>query len=181
MEVVPCKCLSINNSSWLCMHVEHKIREINLVQHAIFVHSTHTDLCIVSFVYEINKGWERVPIKLVVHFNYLILFVYSACLLTQESGETSRERETLSYQANTSEIGEGRLSLVWDQAAARVYSRSEKLPRDNYHPQLHHHNCVVRMITIVIISSVSLFCTRRPRPHAAVDIILLSLAYIQST
>ena len=36
-----------------------------------FVHSTHTDLCIVSFIDEINKGWERVPIKLVVHFDYL--------------------------------------------------------------------------------------------------------------
>jgi hypothetical protein len=33
------------------------------------VHSTHTDLCIVSFVYEINKGWERVPVKLVVHYD----------------------------------------------------------------------------------------------------------------
>jgi hypothetical protein len=52
------------------------------------------DLCIVFFVYEINKGWERVP---VVHFDYLILLVYSACLLTWESGETSRVRETLSY------------------------------------------------------------------------------------
>ena len=61
------------------------------------MHSTHTDLCIVSFVYEINKGWERVPIKLVVHFDYPILLVYSACLLTWESGETSRVRETLSY------------------------------------------------------------------------------------
>ena len=61
------------------------------------MHSTHTDLCVVSFVYEINKGWERVPVKLVVHFNYFILFVYSACLVTK---------------ANTSGIGEGRLSLV---------------------------------------------------------------------
>jgi len=55
------------------------------------------ELCIISFVYEINKGWERVSIKLVVHFDYLILLVYSACLLTWESGETSRVRETLSY------------------------------------------------------------------------------------
>jgi hypothetical protein len=46
------------------------------------VHSTHTDLCIVPFVYEINKGWERVPVKLVMHFDYLILLMYSACLLT---------------------------------------------------------------------------------------------------
>jgi len=61
------------------------------------MHSTHTDLCIVFFVYEINKGWERVPIKLVVHFDYPILLVYSICLLTWESGETSRVRETLSY------------------------------------------------------------------------------------
>jgi hypothetical protein len=51
----------------------------------------------VSFVYEINTGWERVPIKFVVHFDYLILLVYFACLLTWESGETSRVRETLSY------------------------------------------------------------------------------------
>ena len=125
MEVVPCKCLSINSgcSSWLCRHVEHEIREISLVQHAIFVHSTHTDLCIVFFVYEINKGQERVSIKLVVHFDYSILLVYSACLLTWV-------RETLSYQANTSGIDEGRLSLARDQAAARIYSRSEKLPRD---------------------------------------------------
>ena len=41
------------------------------------MHGTHTYLCKVSFVYEINKGWERVPIKLVVHFDYLILLVYS--------------------------------------------------------------------------------------------------------
>ena len=49
------------------------------------MHSTHTDLCIVSFVYEINKGWERVPVKLVVHFDYLILLVYSACLVTRQT------------------------------------------------------------------------------------------------
>ena len=49
------------------------------------MHSTHTDLCIVSFVYEINKGWEIVPIKLVVHFDYLILLVYSACLVTWQT------------------------------------------------------------------------------------------------
>ena len=61
------------------------------------MHSTNTDLCIVFLVYEINKGWERVPIKLVVHFDYLILLVYSACLLTWKSEETSRVRETLSY------------------------------------------------------------------------------------
>jgi hypothetical protein len=61
------------------------------------VHSTYTDLCIVLFVYKINKDRERVLVKLVVHFNYLILLVYSACLLTRESGETSRVRKTLSY------------------------------------------------------------------------------------
>jgi hypothetical protein len=55
------------------------------VQHAIFVHSTHTDLCMVFFVHEINKGWERVPVKLVVHFVYLILLVYSACLVTRQT------------------------------------------------------------------------------------------------
>jgi hypothetical protein len=49
------------------------------------VHSTHTDLCIVPFVYEINKGWERVYVKLVVHFDYLILLVYSACLVTSQT------------------------------------------------------------------------------------------------
>jgi len=49
------------------------------------VHSTHTDLCIVSFVYEINKGWERVPVKLVVYFDYLILLVYSTCLVTRQT------------------------------------------------------------------------------------------------
>ena len=49
------------------------------------MHSTHTDLCVVSFVYEINKGWERVPVKLVVHFDYLILLVYSACLVTRQT------------------------------------------------------------------------------------------------
>jgi len=49
------------------------------------VHSTHTNLCIVSFVYEINKGWERVPVKLVVHFDYLILLVYSACLVNRQT------------------------------------------------------------------------------------------------
>ena len=50
-----------------------------------FVHSTHTDLCIVSFMDEINKGWERVPVKLVVYFDYLILLVYSACLVTRQT------------------------------------------------------------------------------------------------
>jgi hypothetical protein len=75
------------------------------------VHSTRTYLCIVPFVYEINKGWEKVPVKLVVHFDYLILLVYSACLLTWK---TSRLREILSYYTNTSGIGEGRLSLVGD-------------------------------------------------------------------
>jgi len=49
------------------------------------VHNTHTDLCIVSFVYEINKGWEKIPVKLVVHFDYLILLVYSACLVTRQT------------------------------------------------------------------------------------------------
>jgi hypothetical protein len=49
------------------------------------MHSTHTDLCIVSFVYEINKGWERVPVKLVVYFDYLILLVYSTCLVTRQT------------------------------------------------------------------------------------------------
>jgi hypothetical protein len=49
------------------------------------MHSTHTDLCIVSFVYEINKGWERVLVKLVVHFDYLILLVYFACLVTRQT------------------------------------------------------------------------------------------------
>jgi hypothetical protein len=49
------------------------------------VHSTHTDLCIVPFVYEINKGWEKVPVKLVVHFDYLILLVYSAYLVTRQT------------------------------------------------------------------------------------------------
>jgi len=49
------------------------------------VHSTHTDLCMVFFVHEINKGWERVPVKLVVHFVYLILLVYSACLVTRQT------------------------------------------------------------------------------------------------
>ena len=43
------------------------------------------DLCIVSFVYEINKGWERVHVKLVVHFDYLILLVSSACLVTRQT------------------------------------------------------------------------------------------------
>jgi len=49
------------------------------------VHRTHTDLCIVPFVYEINKGWERVLVKLVVHFDYLILPVYFACLVTRQT------------------------------------------------------------------------------------------------
>jgi hypothetical protein len=49
------------------------------------VHSTHTNLCIVFSVYEINKGWERVPVKLVVHFDYLILLVYSACLVNRQT------------------------------------------------------------------------------------------------
>jgi hypothetical protein len=49
------------------------------------MHSTHTDLCIVSFVCEINKGWERVLVKLVVHFDYLILLVYFACLVTRQT------------------------------------------------------------------------------------------------
>ena len=29
---------------------------------------------------DINKGWERVPVKFVVHFDNLILLVYSVCL-----------------------------------------------------------------------------------------------------
>jgi hypothetical protein len=41
-------------------------------------------LCIVPFVYEIDKSLERVPVKLVVHFDYLILLVYSACLVTKQ-------------------------------------------------------------------------------------------------
>ena len=49
------------------------------------MHRTHTDLCIVSFVYEINKGWERVLVKLVVHFDYLILLVYFASLVTRQT------------------------------------------------------------------------------------------------
>ena len=49
------------------------------------MHNTHTDLCIVSFVYEINKGWEKILVKLVVHFDYLILLVYSACLVTRQT------------------------------------------------------------------------------------------------
>ena len=43
---------------------------------------------------DINKGWERVPVKFVVHFDNLILLVYSVCLQTWK---TSRVMETLSY------------------------------------------------------------------------------------